>query len=390
MSPRATRIAVFDRERLSGMLECVHGSARQGAVEYVSALVGDGPEVYLDNAKVTALALVVDGRVVPLILGARESGNAAVCSLRAHYVDYTLHEFARRHPRVPGWLVGTLSAPLQALLGSSDVDDAVFVNNWLLTTNPPLQLTEPQTAELTEMLTARYPRRAIVFRSINPVLDERLFANLRKIGYAFLRARTVYLLDTREGRHLRHQNVRTDLKLPRQTGYCRRAGAAALRNEVTRLTELYRGLYLAKHTPLNPAYTEEFVRLTLESGFLAYLALTRHHRVESFASYFADRAVMTGSLIGYDRQRPTDVGLYRQAVALLVAEAAEREVILNLSAGAGSFKMYRGCSAVQEFDAVYCAHLPAQRRALWHTLGRITRARSRRSASINAPNLSSV
>ena len=82
---------------------------------------------------------------------------------------------------------------------------------------------------------------------------------------------------------------------------------------------------------------------------------------------------MTASLIGYDLTLPLELGLYRMSVALMISEAAKRKMLLQLSAGAGEFKMLRGAVRVQEYDAVYDAHLPIQRRLPWACLQAIGR-----------------
>lgn len=73
----------------------------------------------------------------------------------------------------------------------------------------------------------------------------------------------------------------------------------------------------------------------------------------------------TAAILGYERSLPQGLGLYRMLFALLIAEAAERELLLNLSAGAGRFKALRGAVPVEEFDVVYDRHLAAHRRVVW-------------------------
>ena len=45
-----------------------------------------------------------------------------------------------------------------------------------------------------------------------------------------------------------------------------------------------------------------------------------------------------------------------------------RTLLLNLSGGAGDFKMLRGGVPTIEYDAVYHAHLPRHRRLPWRIL----------------------
>jgi hypothetical protein len=57
-----------------------------------------------------------------------------------------------------------------------------------------------------------------------------------------------------------------------------------------------------------------------------------------------------------------ELGLYRQAFALFINEAVQRRQIMNLSAGAGSFKMLRGVAPYIQYDAV-------SDRLMWDRLG---------------------
>ncbi|HSF01902.1 MAG TPA: class I SAM-dependent methyltransferase, partial [Solirubrobacterales bacterium] len=72
------------------------------------------------------------------------------------------------------------------------------------------------------------------------------------------------------------------------------------------------------------------------------------------------------------------LGLYRTLMALFIAEASERQLLLNLSAGADQFKALRGAVPVEEFDAVYDRHLPVLRRSVWAGLAVAGRLKARR------------
>jgi len=77
---------------------------------------------------------------------------------------------------------------------------------------------------------------------------------------------------------------------------------------------------------------------------------------------------MTGFVMGYDIEIPHQLGLYRQAFVLFLDEARRRRQILNLSAGAGSFKEFRGAVPHIEYDAVYDRHLPYDRQFAWYLI----------------------
>ncbi len=69
--------------------------------------------------------------------------------------------------------------------------------------------------------------------------------------------------------------------------------------------------------------------------------------------------------IGYDLGRSRDDGLYRQVLAALMLEARSRNLVLNLSAGVGRFKLHRGARPTLEYDAVMTSGLPFRQRLAW-------------------------
>jgi hypothetical protein len=349
-------------------LPCVARSDEDVALRYTRALVRDGAGSYVDNADVRTGALVVDGKVLPLVLAKMGGVNSHVCSPRSHYVRYLAAERAMRHRRVPRFLFRAAALPSSLGLRLGGIDDVVYVNNWLFSTNPQPGLSSDQIGRLTAKLTATYPRSAIVLRSVNPHVDRSGFDALQHHGFRLVRSRRVYVLDTAGGRHLAHSNVRRDLDLLRHTPYEIVGSPQDLETHIGRLTALYRDLYLCKYPDLNPQFNARFFALTLRDEVLTYRALRRGGRIDAFAAYFVRDGTLTATVIGYDRQLPRRLGLYRMAFAVLIAEAAAHALRLNMSAGAGRHKVLRGGRPADEFDAIFDRHLPWPRRLAWTAL----------------------
>jgi len=372
-------IESFDAGNISRLPRAIGDSCEPGRA-YISSLVRNGPTPYVENADVRMDALLIDGKVLPLVINKGRLGNSNVCSPCAHYVEYALHEFSKR-ARILNRLASALAFPLGTVLNSGLVERVVYVNNWLLSTNPNHGLSPGQVDAVSRHLRDRHPDSAIVFRSINPVSDPSGMKALTTNGYRLVPSRTVYMLDTRVGRNLAHANTREDLRKLKNTAFSIVDTPEALASHVGRMTELYRALYLGKHSLLNPQFTDEFFRMTLENGFLSYRALIEDGRVAGFMNFFVDEGMLTGVGIGYDLNRPRKLALYRLAFAVLIAEAAKLRLIANLSAGKGEFKMLRGAVPVQEYDALYDGHLPPYRRFAWRfleVLARIGAIASRR------------
>ncbi|HLI79888.1 MAG TPA: hypothetical protein VKV03_07890 [Candidatus Binataceae bacterium] len=344
------------------------GAAADSAMCYLAALIERGPAHYLDNARVRMEALRIDGRVLPLVVSERVADNSNVCSVYAHYHQYSASEFARRFGSVRSLLLKPPRSLLGALFRIGSIDRIVYVNNWLLTTNPNHGLASAQIAAVTRMLTQRYPGSAIIFRSVNPMSDPQGLDALRTNHYRIVPSRPIYIVDTKCRRFLERSNFQADLARLKRTAYTIIEDPRELAPHAPRMAELYRELYLRKHSPLNPQYNREFFSMILEARFMNHRAFIKDGRVDAFFSYLLEDGVMTASLIAYDLAVPQKLALYRMGFALAIAEAAKRQMLLNLSAGAGEFKMLRGALPVQEYDAIYDRHLPMSRRLPWACL----------------------
>jgi hypothetical protein len=340
---------------------------------YLRSLVKRGPLAYVENANVRMKVLVFDEKILPLVISDRVAGNSNICSPYAHYLEYAFEELARRHKRVPSRLLKAPRSLVAALLGNGSIDRVVFVNNWLLTTNPRHGLSSTQIATLSAYLIRLYPDSAIVFRSINPLANRPGLEALRTNNYRLVASRRVYMLATGSPGYLERSNVQEDFRKLKQTPYSIVEGSEELAPQVARITELYRDLYLGKYSMLNPHYTSEFFSLTLKEGFLTYRAFVQDGRVDAFIAYYVDDGLTMASVLAYDQNRPQQLALYRTAFALMIHEAAKTKALLNLSAGSGEYKILRGAQLVQEYDAVLDRHLPANRRVPWAAVRLMTR-----------------
>ncbi len=160
------------------------------------------------------------------------------------------------------------------------------------------------------------------------------------------------MLDSTNGRYLDHRDSRRDLHLMRRTPYEVVRDQERLEPHTVRFAALYRDLYLNKYSHLNPQFNERFFAMMLRERILTCRALEQDGRIDGFFAYFVRDRVMTAACIGYDQDLPRSRGVYRILFALMMAEAAERGLLLNMSAGADHFKLLRGGIPVEEFDAV--------------------------------------
>lgn len=354
-------IRIGGSELLRGALLSDEPKTRLHA-EYIAPLMSRGPQRFMDNADVDLRVAICEGHLVPLVLSRSGRRNSEICDLRAHYIRYVPMQFERRGRPWAARVSRLRNVPAGILMTLGQLDRVVYINNFLVSTNPSLPLSTQQLRRLRDRLIELYPDRPLVVRSVNRRVDPAGDAAVRQAGFSMMRSRTVYLFDPASPEVHRRGNVKRDRKLLEQTHYRVVTDRDRLLAAVPRLTELYRGLYLGKHPSTNPAFVERFFAHLLEREIWAFVGFESDGVIDSFTSWFDDGGYLIGTAIGHDLNRPPSDGLYRLPIAYLLREGRRRGLRLNLSAGADEFKRSRGGRATHEFDAIYDRHLPLRSR----------------------------
>ena len=318
------------------------------------------------------MTVAADGWLFPASVNdGNDAQNCYLCSPRAQYVDYAAYELSRL---THSWItapVRTLLAVAGRALRRVALDRTVILNNWLLSTNlyPPEWRGEGL-GDLVASLTARYPDHAILLRSLNARQNPALLSALRRAGARLLASRVVWHYEGADARFTRATDYRRDLRLLEPPEW-ETGGTEDLRpGDMEAFARRYAQLYVDKYTALNPRYTANFLAACHANGVLRFQGLRERvsGRWLGVAGIFERGSVLTAPIVGYDTGLPLARGLYRTLMALVLRETARRGVLLNLSAGAGSFKRLRGGEACVEFTAVFAAHLPRARRWPWRVL----------------------
>jgi CelD/BcsL family acetyltransferase involved in cellulose biosynthesis len=239
----------------------------------------------------------------------------------------------------------------------------VQVNNWLYSTNPVPLLDRKAIAAMRSSLTARFPDRAIVIRSLNEIADPATIAALKAEGFRMLAARQIYIFADRSSAPAMTNDMKRDRKRLRTTPFERVGDADFSEADFARAEALYRMLYLDKYTPLNPHYTARYIAEMHRRGILRLAGLRRPGgELVAITGLFENGATLTQPIVGYDTSLPISDGLYRVVMAMAQDHATARGLFFNMSAGAANFKRRRGAVATVEYNAVYAGHLPRRRR----------------------------
>ena len=362
-----TRVELFDRQSLPS-LDWPATADGDYARRYLVPFIENGPETYIANAHTELQVLRVDEAILPITLAQFHPANSYVCSPYAHYVAYGQEEFATlRNPPLEA-LLRLLFRPLGWYFRRARLDEVVYVNNWLLSTNLYPALTAEQVSAALRFLVEAFPDRAIAFRSVDAEHNPVVYQALQAAGCRMIFSRSIYYQDVPSAHVQRRQHYRRDLKHFERTPYTVVDGADLGLGDAARIVALYNDLYLRKYSYYNPQFTEAFITLCLQERLLVIKAFEHTGRLDGVLGYFVRRGLLTPPLFGYDTCLPQSLGLYRLISTLTSLEGQRQGALVHFSAGVGAFKRARGGVNAIEYNAVYDAHLPAARRRPWALL----------------------
>jgi len=365
-----SEVVFYDQTNLHELVWPDTPDGRYGRA-YLEPLIREGVASYITNVQTVLQVAAIGDFILPLTINEGEYGNAYVVSPYTHYVSYAKQELLLlKSP----FLEKGLSVLLDGLgygMKKSYFNRVVHINNWLLSTNLFPDVKGEQLLAVLEAVQKRYPKHAIVIRSLCTSLHEELMESLRARGCKLVPSRQIYMYHANEpgfGNAKARWLLKRDYELMAKQGYDFVSAAEMAEADIPRIAELYKLLYLDKYSLHNPQFSEGYIALAKEAGILQLYGLRRNGRLDAVMGYFCRNGVMTTPLFGYDTTLPQSVGLYRMLSACLIRQSRENGHLLHESAGAAQFKRNRGAIPDFEYSAVYDRHLPLGRRWVWSLL----------------------
>jgi hypothetical protein len=351
-------------------LDCSGNSDAQKACRFLLPMMDKGSLYFIDNLDVSLWALWIDDLILPIVVTNPQKKNSYVASPYDHYVRYAHDEVERFNNRglryVLHLLVGGFGQAFKAL----SIDSAVYVNNWLVSTNLHPKFSPEQIKSITNLLREEFPDKAIVFRSVNSFGDDgELKSCLHENGYLLVLSRQIYMQNPLQA--LSKKAFKIDLQLLKKSPYRILSHEMIHSHHEKRIVQLYNFLYTEKYSKSNPMFNERLVHLARKTHLLKIMALEKDGRIDGVIGFFIRDKLLTTPLFGYDTALPIETGLYRLLSLLITLEARKRGIRVHASAGAGHFKRLRGGEPDFEYSAVYTDHLSARQKVGWKLLHRI-------------------
>lgn len=361
------QICLFDANTIDS-LEWPENEDGTYAKSYLTSLIKNGISHYIENIHAKIFALKIDHFVFPIIVVEENYNNSWVCSPYAHYISFgkeSLHIID--NPILSRSVKGILNG-LGKLSQFGNLNSIVYVNNWLFSTDLyPAKITSMHISLITDFLKKRFPNLGIIFRSLNPIVNNDLMQSLKDEGYKFVASRQVYISDSLNEEMYKTRIIKSDLKLWREKTFevidCENLSS----QDYNEALKLHNMLYTDKSS-LQPKYTKSFIQLLFDQKLLSFKILKINGLIKGVAGYLVRNKVMHSPLFGYDKNDPQHTLIYRVLSISLMLEAKKKGVIFHQSAGASFYKKIRRAESCLESIAIYTKHLPIKQKITWKAL----------------------
>ncbi|MFZ5665332.1 MAG: hypothetical protein ACOY7L_08940 [Pseudomonadota bacterium] len=333
------------------------------AALFVERLQALGSPALIANVEAEAVVEQAGRHALPVIV---TDGAIGMSYIAAPHSVYALYPRAELDLVDLGWMRMPAAAAIAAadrLLRTLDINRAVQIDNWLISTCLHGNWKGEGLAELRQRLAARFPGHYLLIRSVDDWSCPELTAALRGDGWLLLPCRQIWVTDDLQRDWAVRKSVKNDGRKLAQSGLVAEDVTHLDDADAARVAALYAMLYIAKYSTLNPQYSAAWMQLAVESG-LFHLRVVRDRAGQIMAAVgiVARGGIATNPMMGYDTQRPQSDGLYRIASWLVGDFALRQGLRLHGSAGAGHFKQQRGARSEIDYMAIHAAHLPGARR----------------------------
>lgn len=324
------------------------------AKQYWLPFIQLGVAQNIKNVEAECGLAVFDDKVVPLLI----NQNSEHCSMTSPLCYFYLSgavAYEHHHNSLLRFFFSVVKK-LCIIPRALKFDKNIQINQWLLPTNPLLNLTKDELTELLGFLKNKYPDYGIIYKGLVDQYSDSSKSSALALGARLVKMRWLYFWDSKK------VNTRSLNKVSAKSASFELTQDIKAAQEVLKLYDL---LYRVKHSPFSPNYTLSFFQTLIQSDYYQIFIHDEETKIQAFYFYSNHGPFLGLGIIGYDINFPKTQGLYSSLIHSVVSHQMSMTQPICLGAGSGEFKRQRGAYPLNEYDAVFVNHLPFYRRILW-------------------------
>ncbi|MBO0469430.1 hypothetical protein JZO66_02640 [Enterococcus sp. DIV0242_7C1] len=305
-------------------------------------------------------ALEVGQKLLLVVDATYEDSQTYPTSLRAQYLDYAQEELFLTN--IKGKKILTKVFQIIKIFVPKTIDEAVYVGNYLLSTNLFQEFSLEELQEIETLLKQRFPTKTIVYRSQNQLLNQQLMTHLATLNYQPFISRQVFI--AHQAQTIKQKkSFNNDRRLAAKTTLDVRTDFD-VKAYSERIVELYSQLYITKYSQINPQYTPTFIESMASAENTCFTGIFEDEKLVGVTMSWELDGMLTVPILGYDLSYPKKVGIYRLLTYYTLLRVDETKVF-HMSSGVGSFKLSRGAVYLPEYIYFKSSASSRKKYSLW-------------------------
>ena len=269
----------------------------------------------------------------------------------------------------------TLAAPTRAAAGlarAAGLDVTAWIGEFLLPTGPIADWSRCDIGQMTDVLVAAHPDRAICIKALNDQWHADDIGRFAAHGYQMVPTRPIWLFHSVRGQVSRH--LRKDFVLLESSVWKTFDGGPFTAHDFAEMATLQEHVYRAHGSTRHPVYTARFFEICHRSGLFLFSGLRdRDDHIIGFVMIGQGTCSLAFSGWGRDPGSRDAHLIYQLLSALVLKTSIDLNLPINMGYGAGVFKSRRRAVPAIEYNGFYTRHLPFSRRAAWSLFASIAR-----------------
>ena len=317
---------------------------------------------YIENIDVDIKFIEINNLLIPLSFWNNKKNCYTTSILWS--IRYAREEVLKEKNKLKVFFYKYLLDILYFILKILKVENTVFVFNLFLSTILYPELDEKTIVKLIKILEAKYPNKAIVFRSINNDLTWNIKSKLENNSFYRLASRQIFYSSLKEKDIiLKKKSFIEDWRYFRKIGY-KIKNTDFNDNDIIRIKTCYDVLYLNKYSSNNPKFTLDYYK-NLIKIYIFYINILWNENIEAVYWYYNIWNQITTPIFWYNLKNNKNKKLYRQISYLLTIDWFKIATYINQSSWVWEFKLNRWAKMDIEYTMFYIKHLNFFRRLPW-------------------------
>lgn len=341
---------------------------------YFQEIIKNGVSKYISNLDVEVKILEINNQLIPISFWNTNDHNCYTSSI-IWTLNYASEELKKENNKFKRFLFNFSLNIIKKLLRHLNIDNNLYIWNLLLSTNILPELSEKEIKEIKNFLQIKYPKKCLIFRSVNNKITINLKDNLEKNNFSKIVSRQIFFFQKDDLLKINKikDNIWDKKLFQKHKLNFNKFSKDTSDYYIEGIKKCYDELYINKYSRLNPNFSLDFYKNILNNKFFHINWLFYEKKLLAVYWYYEINKIATTPIFWYILEKNKDFSLYRQITNKTIFETLEKNNILNHSSWAWMFKINRWAIFDLEYMYFLVEWWGIRQKLWWYILEKVSK-----------------